>query len=149
MKLLHKTTITNKIGKDMPAVTLEYTDSPEVNKRVDEIYNNILQKYGYDTTIKTEIAQHKIDPTYGLEVVYDIEHHLYYHVKEQFMYNYGGLEKPKPTQMDIMLEQIKDRQGVNDSAKEYSNLFNARVELYTNIVVMFQEFGGIPTVSTN
>ena len=69
MKLLHKTTVTNKLGRDMPAVTLEYTDNPKVNKRVDEIYNNILQKYGYDTTIKTEIAQHKIDPTYGLEVV--------------------------------------------------------------------------------
>jgi len=150
MKLLHVTTHITLGGKEQPAVTLEYTDSPEVNKRVDEIYNNILQKYGYDKIIETEMAQRKLDPKYGLENVYHIEHMLYYHVKEQFMLKYGGLEKPKPTQFDIMLEQVRGTpDGTLENNTESSDFFDARVELYTNIVVMFQEFGGIPKVSTN
>lgn len=136
-------------GKQHPAITWEYTDNDELNSLIDATYQMVLEKYGYDTTIKSEVAQHKIDPLYGLEVVYDIESTLYYHVKEQFMYNYGGLEKPEPDAMDIWLEKLKEQQGVNDDKKEFTNMFNARVELYTNIVVLFQEFGGIPKIATN
>ena len=145
MKLLHN--YTN--DKGMPAVSWYYTDNDELNSLIDATYQLVLEKYGYDTTIKSEVAQHKIDPLYGLEVVYDIENELYHHVKEQFMYNYGGLKKPKPNAMDKWLDTIKEQQGVNDDKKEFTNMFNARVELYTNIVVLFQEFGGIPKIATN
>ena len=147
MKLLHVTTHITLGGKEQPAVTLEYTDSPEVNKRVDEIYNNILQKYGYDKIIETEMAQRKLDPKYGLEIVYDIEENLYHHVKQEFMYNYGGLPRELNQHLDYMIEHNKIVSGVIQDPD--NALYDARVELYTNIVVMFQEFGGIPKVSTN
>ena len=149
MKLLHKTT---KViwGKEQPAITLEYTDNPELNLRIDTIYNDILIKYGYQLIIDKELELHSADPTYGLENVFHIEHMVYYHVKEQFMLKYGGLKKPVPTKMDKLLEQARGTpDGTLENNTESSQYYNARVELYCNIVNVFQEFGGIPAVTHN
>lgn len=144
MKLTHNTTIMIR-GKEHPSVTWEYTDNAELNERIDTEYKLLLEQYGYADIIKGEIAKSEIDPKHGLELVYDIEENLYHTVKEQFMLKYGGLQKPEPTQMDRLLEQVR-----NKSAEvEHSEFYDARVELYTKIVCLFQEFGGIPKVSTN
>ena len=149
MKLTHNTTIMIR-GKEHPSVTWEYTGNSELNDRIDTAYNDILNKYGYGKTIDKEIEKNKLDPKYGLEIVYHIEHMLYYHVKEQFMYKYGGLKKPEPTQMDRLLEQVRGTpDGTLGNNTESSEFFEPRVELYTKIVCLFQEFGGIPKVSTN
>jgi|TARA_R110001606_G_scaffold393959_1_gene564412 hypothetical protein len=147
MKLIHKRTSVRG-GKEQHTITWEYTDKPELNQRIDTAYKNTLAKYEYDLIIDSEIAKNKKDPHYGLEIVYDIEHNLYHHVKEQFMIQYGGLEKPVPTQTDILLKQIKDRQGVDDTGG-WNNMYDARVELYTNIIGLFQEYGGIPKLTHN
>ena len=122
---------------------LGFSNNPQLESDISDLYNTILVKYGYQDIIEGEIAKRKIDPQYGLEIVYDIDHNLFHHVRNEFLYNYGGVKRPTVCQTDELLNTLRSR---NDSAQR-SKWFDARVEFYTGIVVLFQEYGGIPKIT--
>lgn len=129
----------NKTLGDIP-----YSDNPKLESDIDNLYNTILVKYGYQAYIERELAKKQLDPTHFLGGVHDIEHELYHHVRAEFLHNYGGVPR-KTCNTGELLAMIRNRK--QEHTAEFTDLFNARVELYTGIVVLFQEYGGIPKVT--
>ena len=145
MKLLHTYTGTN--GK--PATTWDYTDNPELNERINTAWAEVLQQFNWWDQYESVMIQFENgEEPEDIILNYDLEHGLYHHVKKEFMYNYGGLPRELNQHLDYMIDHNKIVSGVLQDPDD-NELYDARVELYTKIVCLFQEFGGIPKVSTN
>ena len=130
-----------KINTELGA--LAFSDNPQLETDISDLYNTILVKYGYKDIIDGELAKQKHNPQHNMQLVYQFDHELYHHVREQFLYNYGGVKRPTVCQTDELLNTLRSR---NDSVVR-SKWFDARVEFYTGIVVLFQEYGGIPKIT--
>ena len=103
---------------------ISYTDNAELDSKISKLYIEILQKYNFMTYDKIDM--------YHWDTV------IWHHVRHKFMENYAKDVVKYVTPADELLEAIKPKE------KPYSEVFDARVELYTRIINLFQEYGGIP-----
>ena len=103
---------------------ISYTDNAELDSKISKLYIEILQKYNF--------------ASYDKEEMYHWDTVIWHHVRHKFMENYAKDVVKYVTPADELLEAIKPKE------KPYSEVFDARVELYTRIINLFQEYGGIP-----
>tara|TARA_B110000285_G_C15007231_1_gene554501 strand:+ start:655 stop:1095 length:441 start_codon:yes stop_codon:yes gene_type:complete len=146
MKLVH----TGKTAKGNPSITWEYTDNSALNERIHTVWEDVLKKYNwweqFDSLVKQQ--QQTGEEPEDMHIVFQLESELYHHVKKEFMYNYGGYPRELNQHLDQMIDYNKIMTG-NIEDPDDTTMFDARVELYTNIVGLFQEYGGIPKITHN
>jgi hypothetical protein len=122
---------------------LSFSDNSQLEADIACLYDSILLKYGYQDIIDKELEKRKANPNYGLEIVHNIDDTLFHCVRDEFLYNHGGVPRPN-NDWNELFEIMRIRNNKTNTQIELTPLYNAKVEFYTGIMQLFQKYGGIP-----